>query len=53
MIEGLKIGGRTYRKFIRYPEKVRDGTVRCIACGQIDEPEYHDAELCQAARTPA
>lgn len=22
-----------------------NGTLRCIGCGQIDEDEYHDAEL--------
>lgn len=46
-VEKIVIKGRSYSKFIRWPEKVRDGTVRCVACGQIDEPEYHDADLCR------
>ena len=25
-----------------------DGTLRCFACGQIDEPEWHDDSLCFA-----
>lgn len=49
----IEIDGRTYRKFIRYPHPVRDGTVRCIRCGQIDEPEYHDDALCLAALPPS
>lgn len=46
------INGRKYRKFIPYPEAVEDGTLRCIRCGQIDEPEYHDDALCAASATP-
>jgi hypothetical protein len=46
--EMITIGEREYRKFIRYPEEVDDGTLRCIACGQIDEEEYHDQALCPA-----
>lgn len=49
MVERIQIGSKSYRKFIPYPKPVRDGTVRCIACGQIDEPEYHDNALCWAA----
>lgn len=45
-VEKIVIGGREYSKFIPYPKAVRDGTLRCIACGQIDEPEYHDSNLC-------
>lgn len=44
--ETITIGSRTYRKFIPYPKPIRDGTVRCMACGQIDEPEYHEDALC-------
>jgi hypothetical protein len=40
-VEKITIGRREYSRFIPYPKQVRDGTVRCIACGQIDEPEYH------------
>mgnify|MGYP000656251172 CR=1 FL=1 len=44
--ETITFGGRTYRKFIRYPGPVTDGTVRCFACGQIDEDGAHDPTLC-------
>jgi len=47
----VEYGGRTYRKFIRQPEPVDDGTVRCWTCGQIDEPEAHDDALCPATAT--
>lgn len=40
-VEKIRIGNRDYTRFIPYPKAVRDGTVRCITCGQIDEPEYH------------
>lgn len=42
----ITIGSRQLVQFIPFPQPVRDGTVRCIACGQIDEPEYHDNTLC-------
>jgi hypothetical protein len=45
----IQIGRRSYRKFIPYPQEVRDGTVRCIFCGQIDEPEYHEGKYCPAS----
>lgn len=44
----VDIGGRQYRRFIPHPAKVDDGTVRCYACGQIDEPAWHDDGLCVA-----
>ncbi len=44
--EMITVDGREYRKFIRYPEEVTDGTLRCIRCGQIDEDEIHDHALC-------
>lgn len=50
MVEKIKIGSQTYRKFICYPEEVDDGTLRCIRCGQIDEPEYHDDSLCKSPK---
>ena len=40
-VETITVGGRTFSRFIRHPKAVRDGTVRCISCGQIDEPQYH------------
>ena len=42
LVEKITIGHREYSRFIMHPKAVRDGTVRCICCGQIDEPEYHD-----------
>lgn len=45
-VEKIIIGGKQYSKFIPYPKAVRDGTVRCISCGQIDEEPYHEACLC-------
>lgn len=47
--EMIKIGDREYRKFIPFPEVITDGTHRCIRCGQIDEEDYHDHDLCVAA----
>ncbi len=52
-VEKITIGSRQYSKFIRYPKQVRDGTVRCICCGQIDEPGYHDDSLCRPFREAA
>lgn len=46
----IVIGGTTYQRFVRFPHAVTDGTHRCIACGQIDEPEYHDWGLCKEAQ---
>lgn len=46
----IVIGDKTYQRFVRFPHAVTDGTYRCIACGQIDEPEYHDWGLCKEAR---
>lgn len=40
-VEKITIGHREYTRFIPYPKAVRDGTHRCISCGQIDEPKYH------------
>ncbi|WP_341020967.1 hypothetical protein [Brevundimonas diminuta] len=40
-VEKITIGHREYTRFLPYPKAVRDGTVRCFACGQIDEPEFH------------
>lgn len=42
----IEIGGREYSRFIQWPSEVRDGTVRCFQCGQMDEPEYHLDEYC-------
>jgi|GEM_PF-3420832 len=50
--ETVRINGRLYRKFIRFPEEITDGTLRCIRCGQIDEEEYHDQDICVAAFQP-
>lgn len=46
----IDIGGKTYRRFIRYQhEDVDDGTLRCIRCGQIDDEPWHDSEICKGA----
>ncbi|NTA58557.1 hypothetical protein G6L32_07920 [Agrobacterium tumefaciens] len=47
--ETVRINGKLYRKFIPYPEEINDGTFRCIRCGQIDEEEFHDHDICVAA----
>lgn len=47
--EMILIGGKEYRKFIPHPGPVTDDTCRCITCGQIDEPDYHDDAICQEA----
>lgn len=55
MKERITIGSKTYRRFIPYPEPVRDGTLRCISCGQIDgadDSEKH-LNLHDDARCPA
>lgn len=39
-------GGKTYLRFHPLHKKVKDGTVRCVSCGQIDEVEYHDDRYC-------
>lgn len=49
LCQSITVGGKQYRKFIPYPQEVDDGTLRCIACGQIDEEEFHDNDLCVAA----
>jgi hypothetical protein len=46
--ERIQIGSKSYRKFIPWPKPVTDGTVRCMACGQIDEPQWHDDSACPA-----
>ena len=45
-VEKIQVGGRSYSRFIAHPKVVRDGTFRCITCGQIDEVGYHDDALC-------
>lgn len=51
--ETINVNGKVYRKFIPYPETVRDGTARCWACGQIDEPGYHVPWFCPAMMGPS
>jgi hypothetical protein len=46
--ETIKIGRRTYLRFVPFPGPVKDGTSRCFFCGQIDEPAYHDDARCIA-----
>ena len=47
-VEKISIGRREYSRFIPFPKAVRDGTYRCIACGQIDEEEYHTLTCAEA-----
>lgn len=49
-VEKIEIGRKTYSRFIRHPKAVRDGTVRCFMCGQIDEIEYHTMTCEEAIR---
>lgn len=49
-VEKITIGRKEYTRFIRYPKAVRDGTYRCIVCGQIDETEYHTLTCEEALR---
>lgn len=46
-VEMVEVGGKIYRKFIRYPEEILDDTLRCIRCGQIDEDGIHDMAICE------
>lgn len=46
--EMISYDGRQVRRFVSYPEPVTDGTIRCGVCGQLDEPEFHDEEICIA-----
>lgn len=45
----ITVGLAQYQRMIFYPAEVTDGTVRCFACGQIDEPDIHDMAICLAA----
>jgi len=44
----ITINGREFSRFIQFPSEVRDGTPRCIACGQIDDEPYHLSDYCSA-----
>lgn len=44
----IMVDGVSYRRFIPFPQKITDRTLRCISCGQIDEDEIHDEKLCPA-----
>lgn len=49
--EMILVGPRLQvRRFILPGKPVRDGTLRCVACGQIDEIGYHNESICRAAR---
>lgn len=43
------IHGKYYVRFWPMCLTPTDGTVRCIFCGQIDEPEIHQGALCVAS----
>jgi hypothetical protein len=42
----IDIGGKEVLRFHPLSKKVRDGTPRCVACGQIDETEWHQSKWC-------
>lgn len=44
----IEYAGRQVRRFVSYPEPITDGTVRCGCCGQLDDEEFHDGEICEA-----
>lgn len=46
--EMIEYGGRQVRRFVSYPEPIMDGTIRCGVCGQLDDEEFHDEEMCKA-----
>lgn len=50
-VEKITVDGKEYTKFLPITKAVRDGTVRCIFCGQIDEPKYHDDRACPATES--
>lgn len=43
----VKLGRRSVKRFLSMGAK-DDGTLRCIACGQIDEEPWHEPDLCFA-----
>jgi hypothetical protein len=42
----IQVGGKAYLRFHPLHKKVKDGTLRCFACGQIDDEPWHDAAYC-------
>lgn len=47
--ERIRLGpSAIVKRFIPYPGPVKDGTLRCIGCGQIDENGWHNRQLCQS-----
>jgi hypothetical protein len=45
----IDIGDRAVLRFFPTHKKIKDGIPRCISCGQIDEPEYHESAYCPGA----
>jgi hypothetical protein len=41
----VTVGGREIARFLRMNDR-DDGTLRCIACGQIDDEPWHKPSLC-------
>lgn len=44
----VDVDGQSLARFIPHPLPIKDGTSRCISCGQIDEEPYHKQEYCPA-----
>lgn len=42
----INVDGREFLKFHPTYKRIKDGTPRCISCGQIDEDGIHEAKFC-------
>lgn len=45
----VKYAGRSFRRFVAPGERDGGSVVRCIFCGQIDEPEVHESFACRGS----
>lgn len=45
----VMVGSSEVLRFFPTHKRIKDGIVRCFACGQIDEDGYHDRAYCPAA----
>lgn len=46
----VNVGGRRFKRFWPLNRAVTDDSVRCIFCGQIDEPDVHEMTACHGLR---
>lgn len=42
----IDLGSKKVLRFHPLHKRIRDNVPRCISCGQIDEPDFHEAEWC-------